>query len=124
MVVAYSTAFSHFFKKTVQAKNKALSLQRAMILYYSSQHVTEVWVKYGSGEEEPWSKFEVKKHRTRIESLPSTQKYHSLLAVKQSKITDVLKLVEKYVPQEFHQFYSSIAGDEEVSSETEESEED
>ena len=38
--------------------------------------------------------------------------------MKQSKITDVRKLVEKYVPQEFHQFYSLIAGDEEVSSET------
>ena len=124
MVVAYSTGFSPFFKKTVQAKKKALNLQRAMVLDYSSQHVTEVWVKYGSGEEEPWSKFEVEKRRTHIESLPTTQKYHSLLSVKQSKINDVRKLVDKYVPQEFHRFYSSIAGDEEISSETEESEED
>ena len=33
------------------------------------------------------------------------------------------KLVDKYVPQEYHNFYNSIAGDEEVFSETDESDE-
>ena len=124
MVVAYSTCFSPFFKKTVQAKKKALNIQRDMVLDYSSQHVTEVWVKYGSGEEGSGSKFQVEKRRIRIESLSTTQKYHSLLPLKQSKINNVHKPVDKYVPQEFHQFYSFIAGDEDISSETEESDED
>ena len=57
-----------------------------------------------------------------MQSLPITQKYHLLLPVKQSKIFANL-LTNTYVPQEIHQFYSSIDGDEDedVTSETEES---
>ena len=125
MVLGYSTYFSPFFKKTVQAKKKALNIQRAMVLDYSSQHATQVWVKYRFEEDEPWNKFELEKRNTRIQCLPTVmaQKNPSPLPVKQRKINDVRKLVDKYVPQEYHHFYNSIAGDEEVSSETDESDE-
>ena len=56
----------------------------------------------------------------RVRNLPTGQKYSALLPVKQTKVDDVLQ----YVPSEFISFYSSIAGSDEVSSETEESEED
>lgn len=53
MVLAHPSHFASFFKKTVKAKKKALNIQHAMILDYSRQHITEVWVKYGV-EDEPW----------------------------------------------------------------------
>ena len=82
-----------------------------------------MWVKYGA-EDETWSKFELEKRRVPVRSLPTVQKYSSPLPVKQSKVNDVRKLVMKYVPPEYRFFYESIKGNDEVSSETEESDED
>ena len=79
-----------------------------------------MWIKYGGGED--WCKFEIEKHPTAVRSLPCKQKHSSLLPVKQSKAVDLQKLVKKYVPQEYHSFYELI-GDEDVSLETDESDE-
>ena len=119
MIHDYALHFPRFLKKTVKTGKKSLNIQRAMVLDYCSSHADEVWVKYGGADEE-WSKFKLEKQRMRVRNLPTGQKYSALLPVKQTKVDDVLK----YVPSEFKSFYSSIAGSDEVSSETEESEED
>ena len=123
MVLNCAAHFSPVFKKTVKAEGKGLNIQRAMILDYSNSHPSEVWVKYGD-EDEEWSKFSPEKCSKVIKSLPTAPKYLHPLSVKQNKISDVHKLVDKYVPVEFQSFYKSIKGDDEVSSETEDSGED
>jgi hypothetical protein len=50
------------------------------------------------------------------------RKYTEPLPVKPAKISDVKTLVQKYVPAEFHEFYEILIGNEDVTSETEESE--
>ena len=94
-----------------------------MLLDYSSQHADEVWVKYGEPDEE-WSKFKLEKRRIIVTTLPTGQKHSGLLPVKQTKVNDIRKLVDKYVPSQYVSFYDSITGNEEISSETEESEGD
>jgi hypothetical protein len=49
-------------------------------------------------------------------------KEHSLLPLKPSKVSDVKKLVDKYVPREYKPFYDAMHGNDEASSETDESE--
>ena len=95
-----------------------------MILEYSTAHVSEVWVKYGLGEDEDWSKFELLKKRVTLTSLPTNKKYSTHLPVKETKCKDLKKLVEKYVPPECHPFYEDVVENEAVSSETDESDED
>ena len=124
MILDCSAHFSVFFKKNINAGKKKLNLQRAMILDYSSQHPGEVWVKYGD-ENEEWSQFTLEKRRhSAIRTLPTSQKHHTPLPIKQSKVSDIRKIVEKYVPTQYHSFYMSIRGDEDVSSDTAESGED
>lgn len=65
----------------------------------------------------------MEKRRLTVRSLPATPKYTSALPVKQNKVNDLRKLVDKYVPTEYRSFYSAIKGDEDVSSETDESDE-
>ena len=112
MILDCVAHFSPTFKISIQANKLPLNLQRAILLDYSTQHPTEVWVKHG---EEDWSNFELEKCQTMIRSLPSTQKYASTLPVKQSKVTDLRKLVQKYVPAEHHSFYDALKGDKDVS---------
>ena len=76
----------------------------------SNQHVAKVWVRYGIEDEESWSKFELEKRYTLIQSLPIAQKHHSLLPMKQSKLMDVRKLVVKYVPLTTGNFMSRSQG--------------
>ena len=109
-----------FFKKSVKSGRKSLHIQHSRVLEYSRSHPQQVWVKYGNNEEE-WTKF--KKNAKEL-TLPSGQKYAKPLPVKPAKLKDVKVLVEKYVPPEFHSFYTKFMGNEEASSETEESETD
>lgn len=69
------------------------------------------------------SKFELEKHHTPLRSLSTIQKYLSPLPVKKSKVKNVNKLVKRYIPQEHHHFYDSIKGNDNMSSETDESDE-
>ena len=52
-------------------------------------------------------------------SLPSTavRKYDGVLPVKESKAADVAKIVEKYIPDEYKDFYN-VYRDADVSSDT------
>lgn len=120
MIMDGAAHFCPFFKKTIKAGKKLLNLQRAMILDYSVQHSTEIWVKYGN-EDEEWSKFTTEKRHAAVKSLPTKLKYVRPLPVKQSKARDVRKLAVKYAPPEYRHFFESVKGDEDVSSETEES---
>ena len=111
-----------FFKKTVRAGKQPFNIQKARILDYSSSHPTQVWVKYGA-EDEDWTIFELEKKGVTV-TLPTQPKYTYPIHIKPAKVRDVQKLVDKYVPSQYHSFYESLAGDEEASSETDESEED
>ena len=62
-----------------------------MILEYSVLHSSEVWVKYGVGEDEEWSKFKLEKKQQTIKSLPTEQKYLNTLPVKETKYADLKK---------------------------------
>lgn len=122
LVKDYSSHLSQYFKKSLRSGKKVFSIRKARILDYSSAHPTQVWVKYGA-EEEEWAKFDVEK-KGATATLPSKPRYTRLLPVKPAKLRDVVKLVRKYVPSEHHPFYDALVGDDEVSSETDEGEED
>lgn len=94
-------------------------MKNARVFEYSKTHPSQVWVKYG-GEDEQWAKFNLEK-KGATPTFPTELKYKKLLAVKLTKVADVKKLVEKYVPMEHRSFYDGMYGNEEASSETDES---
>ena len=83
----------------------ALNIQRARILEYSADHVSEIWVKYSADEEEEWSKFAPLKVRTST-SLPAPEclKYTREIPLKANKLSDVIKIVDRYVPEPYKDF--------------------
>jgi hypothetical protein len=112
-----------YFKKSIRSGKKALRIQNSRVFDYSHSHSSLIWVKYGI-EDEDWSKFDILKKNARDLTLPLGRKYTEPLPVKPAKISDVKTLVQKYVPAEFHEFYEILIGNEDVTSETEESESD
>ena len=119
MVVDYGK-LAPFFKKSIRSGKQALSMQKGRVFEYADTHASEVWVMYG-GENEQWSKFAIGK-KGAIPILPTEPKNTSLLPLKPSKVSDVMKLVDKYVPREYKPFYNAMHGSDEASSETNESE--
>ena len=66
MVVVCSTSFHLFSRRQFRVKKKAMNIQHAMVLDYSSYHVTEVWVKYevrGRTLEQVWRGEATHSHR-------------------------------------------------------------
>lgn len=120
IVKDYVTHLAPFFKKSVRSGKQPLGIQKARVLEYADTHPSQVWVKYG-GEDEQWVKFELEK-KGAAPTLPSEPKYTNPLPVKPTKVADVRKLVNKYVPTQYRSFYDAMYGDDEVSSETDESE--
>ena len=108
----FSSHFSSIFKKIVKSKKKSLNIQKARILDYSVNHVSEVWVKYTGSETEEWSKFSLLK-KSASPSLPlsNEKKYNGLLPLKASKAADIEKIVDRYVPTQFRAFYAVTADD-------------
>ena len=95
------------FKKTIKNDEKQpLNISNARVLEYSSSHPTEVWVQYRPDGE--WRKFTILKRGGAIPSIPLLTKYTGLLAMKENKVTDLKKIVDKYVPTEFKSYYRSI----------------
>ena len=121
MVKEYSLHFTPHFKKSVRSGKQPLSMQKARVFEYSETHASQVWVKYG-GEDEQWSKFDLEK-KGAAPTLPFEPRYKKYLPVKPKKVADVQKLVDKYVPMEYRSFYDAMDANEDVSSETEESDE-
>ena len=70
--------------------------------FLSIQRLTQVWVKYG-GDDEQWVKFNLEK-KGATPTLPTEPKNSKLLPVKPTKVVDVKKLVDKYVPMEYQFF--------------------
>ena len=121
MVKEYSLHFTPHFKKSVRSGKQPQSMQKARVFEYSETHASQVWVKYG-GEDEQWSKFDLEK-KGAAPTLPFEPRYKKYLPVKPKKVADVQKLVDKYVPMEYRSFYDAMDANEDVSSETEESDE-
>ena len=119
MVAEYTSHFMPSFKKMVRSGKRLLNLQKARVLEYSDTHASQVWVKYG-GEDEQWVKFDLE-IKGATPTIPTEPKYHKLYPVKLTKAADVKKLVNKYVPEEYRSFYDCIHGNEDISSETDES---
>ena len=105
LILNFNAQLSPFFKKTI----RGLNIQKARMIEYSEDHITEVCVKYTLEEEEQWSKFLLFKARA-IVSFPAqiNVKYHSRLPVKANKVADITKIVKKYVPVQFQPFYRDM----------------
>ena len=115
MFLNFSTHFAPPLKKMIKNAGKALNIQRARVLDYSVDHVSEVWVKYTLMDDEEWSIFSLLKAHA-VPSLPA------LSSVKYDRdiVSDIQKIVLKYVPSEFQSFYGNILADD-ASSETDKS---
>ena len=116
----------HFspFKKTIKNNAKQpLNIQSAQVLEYSSTHPTEVLVKYNPDGE--WHKFSILKRSVTptLPRLATAQKYTEANPMKEKKLIDLKKIVEKYVPTEFKSYYESIMLPAEASLETDVSDE-
>ena len=84
-----------------------MSIRKARVIEYSVDHITEVWVKYG--EEEEWTKFSILKRRATARlPTPEQTKYNDHIPVKEAKAADTKEIVDKYVPEEYKQFYDVV----------------
>ena len=104
MFLDWSAHFSPFFKKTVKDHSKRpLRIQKARVLEYSSAHP---WIKYVPEGE--WYKFSILK-RNATPCLPDpagARKYTAAVALKDKKIIDLKKIVDKYIPLEYKAYYA------------------
>ena len=105
MVKDFGVHLSPFFKKTVRAGKQPFNIQKVRILDYSSRHPTQVWVKYGAKDED-WTIFELEKKGVTV-TLPTQPIYTYPIHIKPAKVRDVQKLLDKYVPSQYHE---SLAG--------------
>ena len=109
MFLDWSSHFSPFFKKVVKDHSKRpLRIQSARVIEYSTTHRDEVWIRYEPDAE--WFKFSIVK-RNAIPSLPqptTAQKYSTALPLKEKKIVDLKKIVDKYVPTEYKSYFEPI----------------
>ena len=102
-------------------KQKAtFDIQKARVLDYSQDHVSEVWVKYSVSDEEEWRKFSILK-RVLVLTPSDQAKYDDYIAVASKKYADINKIVDQYVPEEFNEFYDTVAPAEDASLDTEDS---
>lgn len=107
MILNFQLHFSQFFKKTVTNRGERMRIREARLFEYSQDHPQEVWVKYSLCEEDEWHKFRIEK-RGACPTFPTELAYSALLPLTQEKVDDVKKLVYKYVPREFREFYDHL----------------
>lgn len=109
MFLDWQVHFTKFYKKMIKNSEKqSLKISNARIIEYSNTHPTEVWVQYTPGGE--WCKFAILK-RGATPTLPqptSSQKYSGLVELKEKKVVDLKKILDKYVPTEFKSYYVNI----------------
>ena len=108
MVLDFPTHFSQFFKKTVVSGGERMRIRDARMFEYSSDHPNEVWVKYSLSGNDEWGKFVIEKKRSGPPSLPSEKLYSGTLSLNPNKVDDLKKVVYKFVPREFRDFYDEI----------------
>lgn len=103
-----SVTLISIFKKTITSGSERMSIHDAKTFKYSCYHPQEIWVKYCSCEEGPSHKFKIEKRTaSACPTFRSEQPYLAPLPLSQEKV-DVAKLVYKYVPHEFRQFYDDL----------------
>ena len=110
LILNFSVNLAPFFKNVLKSTTKsALNIQKARVLDYSTEHVDEVWVKYTSSDKEEWSKFRPLK-ASAVPHLPAIDmvKYAQKIPVKANKVADIMKIVEKYVPEQHQTYYRSL----------------
>ena len=75
---------------------------------YSHEHPDEVWIKYSYSDVEDWSRFSIQKPRSTI-TFPTQPITITPIPIKNTKLADLKKVVDKYVPPQYHPFYQSIS---------------
>ena len=108
MVFDYQNHLSGFFKKSVMHNGQRLRVRDARVFEYSVDHPSELWVKYSLNENDTWHKFSIMKKGSSYVSFPIEPAYLSPLPISPEKVHDIKKLVYKYVPHEFRQFYDEL----------------
>ena len=82
-----------------------MRIRDARLFEYSQDHPQKVWIKYSISEDDSWHKFNIHKKRSPCPTFPTELAY---LPLSQEKIDDVKKLVFKYVPHKFRDFYDDL----------------
>ena len=78
------------------------------MFHFSKFHKEEVWLKYSMCQLEGWKSFKITK-RAHV-SIPTEPASRTKLPIKTSKVGDLKKVAEKYVPGEYRDFYLSLKG--------------
>ena len=99
-----------FFKKTASCKGDKMKICEGIHFEYSTTHPDEVWIKYSFCADD-WHKFSLCKRGISAESLtfPSEPAYPTLPLLNSAKVDDLKKIVYKFVPREFRDFFNIIA---------------
>ena len=109
MFLDWQVHFTKFFKKMIKNSEKqSLKISNARVIEYSNTHPTEVWVQYTPGGE--WCKFAILKRGATptLPQLTSSQKYSGLVELKEKKVVDLKKILDKYIPTEFKSYYENL----------------
>ena len=112
MIHNHQTHFSSFLKKTCTYKKERMSILEGMLFEYSHSHPKEVWIKYSLMEND-WHKFPLEKKGVSKDNITfsSTPAYQGGVAIDSAKVDDLKKIVYKFVPREFRDFYNAIISD-------------
>lgn len=84
-----------------------VAFQDVKVFHYSKRHKGQVWVKYSMSETEAWKKVQILKRGSRL-NLPPAQAYTRRLAVKEAKAKDLRRIAEKYLPQQYKDYYINL----------------
>ena len=84
-----------------------VAFKEVRVFHYSKDHKGQVWAKYSMSPVEPWIKFSIFK-RGRSSSMLTRQANTKQLPIKKDKATDLKRVAETYVPEEFRGFYTNL----------------
>ena len=106
MFLDWSAHFSHFLKVAKDNTKRPLHIQRARVIEYSNAHPTEVWIRYVPEGE--WYKFSIVKCNAtpHLPEPANAQKYTAAVPLKDIKIKDLRKIVDRYVPLDYKGYYA------------------
>ena len=97
------------FQEDRNLKGGKKGTRDARIFEYSSDHKNQDWIKYSLSAQEEWHKFTTEKRKSRGPlTFPTEPSYSELLPLSPARVDDIKKVVYKYVPREFRQFYDDI----------------
>lgn len=110
MIYDFGTHFQEYFKKyIVNEKKEKFSISKYRVFEYRSTHPSEVWVTENMNfYEESCVKFKILKGSSLPSTLPTNKVYKEQLPVKPAKYADIIKLVNKFVPQNDIWYYDNL----------------